>query len=71
MSWWSGCCGFSGRAGKPPRRAPLQRWPMRSNSLTLFLLLSVVGLLCLMPVWYYFLAPWLAEPVFFLAGKLV
>lgn len=29
---------------------------MRSNSLTLFLLLSVVGLLCLMPVWYYFLA---------------
>jgi hypothetical protein len=44
---------------------------MRSNSLTLFLLLSVVGLLCLMPVWYYFLAPWLAEPVFFLAGKLV
>ena len=44
---------------------------MLSNSLTLFLLLSVVGLLCLMPVWYYFLAPWLAEPVFFLAGKLV
>ena len=44
---------------------------MRSNSLTLFLLLSVVGLLCLMPVWYFFLAPWLAEPVFFLAGKLV
>lgn len=44
---------------------------MRSSSLTLFLLLSVVGLLCLMPVWYFFLAPWLAEPVFFLAGKLV
>ena len=42
-----------------------------ANSLTLFLLLSVVGLLCLMPVWYYFLAPWLAEPVLFLAGKLV
>ena len=44
---------------------------MRSNSLTLFLLLSVVVLLCLMPVWYYFLAPCLAGPVFFLAGKLV
>ena len=44
---------------------------MRSNSLTLFLLLSVAGLLCLMPVWYYFLSPWLAGPVFYMAGEVV
>ena len=44
---------------------------MRSNSLTLFLLLSVAGLLCLMPVWYYFLSPWLAGPVFYMAGLVV
>jgi hypothetical protein len=44
---------------------------MRSNSLPLFLLLSVAGLLCLMPIWYFFLAPWLAAPVFYLAGEAV
>lgn len=44
---------------------------MRSNSLTLFLVLSVAGLLCLMPVWYYFLSPWLAGPVFYMAGQAV
>lgn len=44
---------------------------MRSNSLTLFLVLSVAGLLCLMPVWYYYLAPWLAVPVFYMAGEAV
>ena len=43
----------------------------RPHSLALFLLLSVLGLLCLMPVWYFFLAPWLAEPVFLLAGTVV
>ncbi|MBH1977371.1 MAG: hypothetical protein I8H67_03305 [Comamonadaceae bacterium] len=42
---------------------------MRSNSLPLFLLLSLAGLLCLMPVWYFFLAPWLAVPVFYMAGE--
>lgn len=44
---------------------------MRSNSLTLFLVRSVAGLLCLMPIWYFFLAPWLAAPVFYMAGEAV
>ena len=35
---------------------------------TRFFLLSIVGLLCLMPLWY-FIAPTLSAPVFYVAGE--
>ncbi len=35
---------------------------------TRFFVLSIVGLLCLMPLWYY-LAPTLSAPVFYMAGE--
>lgn len=41
---------------------------MRLSSVGRFLLVAIVSLLCLMPVWYY-LAPQLAKPVFFMAGE--
>lgn len=41
---------------------------MQINLVTKFLLSSLVGLLCLMPLWYY-LASWLSTPVIYLAGE--
>lgn len=41
---------------------------MRLSLLARFLLLSTAGLLCLMPLWYYF-SPALSAPVFYLAGE--
>ena len=41
---------------------------MRFSSLGRFLLVAIASLLCLMPLWYY-LAPQIAKPVFFLAGE--
>lgn len=41
---------------------------MQLSSVGRFLLVAIVSLLCLMPVWYYF-APQLAKPVFFMAGE--
>lgn len=42
--------------------------PRQFNMLPRFLLYCVVGFLCLMPAWYY-MAPWLSAPVFYLAGE--
>lgn len=41
---------------------------MQINLVPRFLLSSLVGLLCLMPLWYY-LASWLSTPVIYLAGE--
>lgn len=41
---------------------------MRLSLLARFMLLSIVGMLCLMPLWYY-IAPMLAAPVFYAAGE--
>ena len=41
---------------------------MRLSAVGRFLLVALAGLLCLMPVWYYFSSV-LAAPVFFLAGE--
>ena len=43
---------------------------MRLNSMGRFLLVAVLSLLCLMPLWYY-LAPQLAAPVFYMAGEVM
>lgn len=42
---------------------------MRPSLLGRFLLVAIAALLCLMPLWYFFCADWLAAPVITLAGE--